>query len=65
MSIDNTINRMGKKTDERTTKEKIAALRHELHEIYKRAQQGRELPTDNDRAGDIGFQIHELQGGEQ
>lgn len=63
MSIDKTLEKVGKRYDERTTAQKIADLRDELHEIYKRAQQGKELPNDNERAGDIGFQIHELQGG--
>lgn len=63
MTIDNTIRRMGKGPDERTAKEKVAALRTELHEIYKRAQQGQDTPQDSERADDIAYQIHELSDG--
>jgi excisionase family DNA binding protein len=59
--IDRTIGKIRQNRDERTTAEKIADLRTELHEIYKRAQQGQDTPRDSKRADDIAHQIRELQ----
>jgi hypothetical protein len=59
--IDRTIGKIRQNRDERATAEKIADLRTELHEIYKRAQQGQDTPRDSERADDIAHQIRELQ----
>ena len=47
-------------TTQSTATDKIKALRVELQEIYKRAQEGRELLTDERRADDIAYELREL-----
>lgn len=58
--INKTIEKVSKGPSETNFQEKIAALRTELHEIYKRAQEGRELLTDERRADDIAYELREL-----
>jgi hypothetical protein len=60
-SIDRSIEKVNQNRSDKTTAEMIAALRVELHEIYKRAQQGQEKSVDATRADEIAHQIHELQ----
>jgi small-conductance mechanosensitive channel len=62
-NIDKTLKKVNQNRDERTAREIIADLRTDLHDIYKRAQQGQDTPRDSERADDIAFQIHELSEG--
>lgn len=65
MSIDKTLEKMSQRPDERTTKEKLQALREELHTIYERARGGISQKGDEARADQIAHTIHELQGDDQ